>query len=448
MEKPLLEGMLLVRARYECEYCRRLLTEIGWQIEHIWPESRGGTSEEQNLAVSCQRCNNNKGDHVEWIDPLTGSTFPLFNPRTMEWANHFRATHDEVIGISSVGSATAALLFRSTPQYLPRDISWDRIEGLYENQALYYFLNHLRYKRLRNDFNALYKQLTTPLPPVDATPHEQQIAGFARGLLLLELYFTRSKLADVSKGIVHGEHLLTSSRLTPTQLAEVLNILSIFYQQRATIHFEKGRPQQASLDQQAALKFYAYARRGEGQELPEGDDPDRLATFLRAKTLRWKYSQLEVGRATLDACFQRIGDLDPFYATSHYAYLVDLVLLAPDPPNRLVERLYERVSETLRTEGYGTTTDYAKLITLRRRWWVLHFLTEANPDHAALVADVAFWKRVSMFNEIRELDSYVSRVSIGSKSAKDIHSIIRQGSQDQLTNGSTGSPGNPAPGEP
>jgi len=200
------------------------------------------------------------------------------------------------------------------------------------------------------------------------------------------------------------------------------------YQQRATIHFEKGHPQQAGLDQQAALKFYAAARRGEGQELPRGAGPDQIATFLRSTTLRWKYDQLEVDRSTLDICFRLIDDLDPFYATSHYAYLADLVLLAPDPPNRLVERLYVKISESLHTEGYGTTIDYAKLIILRRRWWVLHFLTEANPDHGALLADVAFWKRVSMFNEIRELDSYVSRIAIDNKRAEDIHWIIRQSS--------------------
>ena len=431
---PVFEGMLLVRARYECEYCRRRLAEVGWQKEHIWPESRGGTSSQENLAVSCQRCNNNKRDHVEWIDRLTDHSFPLFNPRTMEWTEHFRATHDEVVGISEVGRATAALLFRSTPQYLPRDLSWDKIEGLYENQALYYFLNHLRYKRLRNDFKALYQQLTAPLPPADATPHEQQLAYFARDLLLLELYFTRSKLADVSKGIIHGEQLLAAARLAPTERAEILNMLSIFYQQRATIHFKKGHHEQANLDQETAFKFYAAARRGEDEKPLQADDPHRLAAFLRAKTLRSKYTELEVGRSTLDACFQRIGDLDPFYATSHYAYLVDLVLLAPDPPTRLIERLYQRISETLRTVGYGTTIDHAKLITLRRRWWVLHFLLEHNPEHDALKADMAFWNGVSMFNEIRELDSYVSRVSIGGRDAQDIHYIIGGSGRDQLTN--------------
>ena len=348
---PVFEGMLLVRARYKCEYCHRRLAEIGWQKEHIWPESRGGTSNQENLAVSCPRCNNNKRDHVEWIDPLTGGSFPLFNPRTLEWKKHFRMARDEVVGITEVGRATSALLFRSTPQYLPRDLTWDKIQGLYENQTLYYFLNHLRYKRLRNDFNALYQQLIAPLPPTDATPHERQLANFARDLLLIELYFTRSRLKDVSDGVVHCNNLLASGRLEPTERAELQNMLSIFYQQRATIHIGKGHHKQAIADQEAAFKFYAAARHDEHDEPPQGDDPHVLSAFLRAKTLRSKYDKLEVGRFTLDECFQRIGDLDPFYATSHYAYLVDLILLDPVPPTHLVEHLYQVITQTLRTEG-------------------------------------------------------------------------------------------------
>ena len=212
-------------------------------------------------------------------------------------------------------------------------------------------------------------------------------------------------------------------------------MLSILYQQRATIHFERDHREQAIFDQEKAFKFYAAARQGEDEVPLQGDDPHRLVAFLRARTLHSKYGQIEVSRSTLDACFQHITDLDPFYATSHYAYLVDLVLMAPDPPTYLIERLYQRVSATLHTEGYGTTIDHAKLITLRRRWWVLHFLMEDNPDQDALVADMAFWNSVSMFNEIRELDSYVSRVSIDRKRAQDIHSIIRGGGRDQIADG-------------
>jgi len=424
---PILEGVLLVRAKYECEYCHRRLAEIGWQEEHIWPKSRGGTSDQDNLAVSCQRCNNNKRDHVEWIDPLTGGSFPLFNPRTLEWKNHFRFVHEEVVGTTEIGRATAALLFRSTPQYLPRDLSWDKIQGLYENQTLYYFLNHLRYKRLRNDFNALYKQLIAPIPTTDATIYEQQLADFARDLLLIELYFTRSRLKDVSDGIVYCNNLLASVLLEPTQRAELQNMLSILYQQRATIHFGKSHHKQAIADQKAAFSFFVATKRGQIDEPFRGDDPNSFSTYLRAKTLRSKYDKLEIGRFTLGECFQRICDLDPFYATSHYAYLVDMVLLNLAPPTDLVEHLYQVITQLLHSEGYGTTTDHAKLITLRRRWWVLHFLLEANPDQDALVADMKFWNSVSMFNEIRELGSYVSRVAISSKCTQEIHYIIEGG---------------------
>lgn len=425
MISPFLEGILLVRAKYECEYCHKRLADTGWQVEHIWPRSRGGPLTDINLAVSCQRCNSNKGDHIEWIDPLTGRTFPLFNPRTMGWGDHFRSSHDEIVGISGEGRATASLLFRNTPQYLPRDLSWSRIEGISENKTLYYFLNHLRYKRLRNDFSGLYKQLTSQIPPMEATPEEWQMANFARDLLLLELYFTRSKIADVKKGITHAEHLLASGRLRQAERAEILNVLSILYQQRATIHFEKGNRQWSALDQQAAMKFYAAAR-SDGVQPPQDGDPDRLATFLRATTLRWKYESFQVSGSTLDKCFGLIADLDPFYVTSHYAFLVDLVLLEPNPNNKLIEKLYDKTTNILRNEGYGTITDYAKLITLRRRWWVLHFIAEPNPDHEALSEDMVFWKRVSMFNEIRELDSYVSRICTSNQKAQDIHYIIRQ----------------------
>ena len=77
--------------------------------------------------------------------------------------------------------------------------------------------------------------------------------------------------------------------------------------------------------------------------------------------------------------------------------------------------------------------DQAKLITLRRRWWVLHFLTETKPNHEALLADMSFWKSLSMFNEIRELDGYVSRVSIRNKSVVDIHHIVGSALGNQLT---------------
>ena len=101
-------------------------------------------------------------------------------------------------------------------------------------------------------------------------------------------------------------------------------------------------------------------------------DPNGIGRSLRAHTLKAKYYQIDIATAELKRLFEYIGDLDQFYASSHFCYLVDLILLNVSPPNSLIEYLYERISNILTKEGYGTIIDQAKLIILRRRWWVLH----------------------------------------------------------------------------
>jgi len=82
---------LLVRANYCCEYCKKQIQEKSYQVEHVFPESRGGLAAESNLAIACERCNRNKGDNIEWIDPFSGIVSPIFNPRCMIWDEHFFA---------------------------------------------------------------------------------------------------------------------------------------------------------------------------------------------------------------------------------------------------------------------------------------------------------------------------------------------------------------------
>lgn len=402
------KGHLLAQAGYRCEYCRKLLTDQTYQLDHIWPESRDGLSVLPNLAVSCQRCNNNKAAHVEWIDPLSGSTHPLFNPRSMKWEAHFREAHTEVVGVSPTGGATAALLFRSTSQYLPPDLRWDKIDGLYENQPIYYFLNHLRYRRLRNDFSILYKQLMGPPPAIEATAEQIRMARFAKNLLLLELYFTRSRIADVTSGISYGHTLLSDKALFPYERSELLGILSILYQQRATIHFDSGNIEAAKQDQNRAYAIYAKANPGNLDK--SSISPETTSTILRGRTVSQKYDQVDTSASSLETFLKSIGDLDPFYATSHYSYLVDLTLLHPSPPTLTLERLYEKISGILNSEGYGTSIDQARLITLRRRWWVLHLILEETTQYDTLLADLKFWKDIMMFNELRELEGYVKRI--------------------------------------
>jgi HNH endonuclease len=58
-------------------------------MEHIQPKSLGGSDDLINLAAACYRCNEFKGAKISEIDPGTGQSSRLFNPRTDLWSNHF-----------------------------------------------------------------------------------------------------------------------------------------------------------------------------------------------------------------------------------------------------------------------------------------------------------------------------------------------------------------------
>ena len=47
-----------------CAYCGRRITFRELDIDHIWPKSRGGGNELQNLFPSCQRCNRLKDNRT------------------------------------------------------------------------------------------------------------------------------------------------------------------------------------------------------------------------------------------------------------------------------------------------------------------------------------------------------------------------------------------------
>ena len=62
--------------------------------EHIQPVSKGGETTFENVCLACRSCNEFKGDATEAIDPLTGETMFLFNPRTQKWSEHFAWSAD------------------------------------------------------------------------------------------------------------------------------------------------------------------------------------------------------------------------------------------------------------------------------------------------------------------------------------------------------------------
>jgi hypothetical protein len=101
-------------ARNCCEYCRSQepFSPSTFSIEHIIPLSDGGADEVENLALSCQECNNRKYTSVTAIDPLNGNLVRLFHPRQDRWSDHFAWNEDFtlLLALTPTGRATAEKL--------------------------------------------------------------------------------------------------------------------------------------------------------------------------------------------------------------------------------------------------------------------------------------------------------------------------------------------------
>ncbi|MBF2050751.1 MAG: HNH endonuclease [Elainella sp. C42_A2020_010] len=101
---------VIARAKQCCEYCYsqvRFATE-SFSVEHITPRIKAGETELDNLALSCQGCNNFKYTKTEGLDPATEQVVSLFNPRRQSWQDHFAWNDDYtlIIGLTPTGRAT------------------------------------------------------------------------------------------------------------------------------------------------------------------------------------------------------------------------------------------------------------------------------------------------------------------------------------------------------
>jgi 5-methylcytosine-specific restriction endonuclease McrA len=55
---------VLLRDRYTCQFCGRVLPAHELTLDHVIPRSRGGYTDWDNLVACCHRCNNLKGDRL------------------------------------------------------------------------------------------------------------------------------------------------------------------------------------------------------------------------------------------------------------------------------------------------------------------------------------------------------------------------------------------------
>ena len=55
-----------LRAGHRCEYCLapQPVTGIRYHLEHVFPQSLGGTDDLENLALACPTCNYYKSNHL------------------------------------------------------------------------------------------------------------------------------------------------------------------------------------------------------------------------------------------------------------------------------------------------------------------------------------------------------------------------------------------------
>jgi len=101
-------------ARHRCGYCLTLERIVGalFTIDHIVPESLGGTTTLDNLCLACWGCNLHKNNRIAAVDPTTRELTRLYNPHTQIWVEHFewQATGLLVAGITPTGRATVYAL--------------------------------------------------------------------------------------------------------------------------------------------------------------------------------------------------------------------------------------------------------------------------------------------------------------------------------------------------
>jgi hypothetical protein len=109
-----LKDAVYQRASGRCEYCRSpaVYTPDPFSVEHVLPRFASGRTRLDNLALSCQGCNNFKHTAMTAVDPSTGTEVSLFNPRQARWSDHFAWSEDfiQVFGLTPAGRATVARL--------------------------------------------------------------------------------------------------------------------------------------------------------------------------------------------------------------------------------------------------------------------------------------------------------------------------------------------------
>ena len=112
-----LRQLVIERAVGRCEYC--MIHEDdrpgSHQVDHVIALKHDGQTINENLALACAICNNNKGSDLATIDWASEGIIPLFNPRKQHWRDHFSLSGAQLVGVTAIGDATIRLLRMNDP---------------------------------------------------------------------------------------------------------------------------------------------------------------------------------------------------------------------------------------------------------------------------------------------------------------------------------------------
>jgi hypothetical protein len=113
------------RASFLCEYCHspEKLSANRFTLDHLMPQSLGGSDKLENLALACRRCNERRSNFIEAVDPVSKTNVPLFNPRQQIWNEHFIWDCEGIVikGSSAIGRATCVRLDLNDERYPEED---------------------------------------------------------------------------------------------------------------------------------------------------------------------------------------------------------------------------------------------------------------------------------------------------------------------------------------
>ncbi len=116
-----LRSEIIHRAGSRCEYCQ-LHQDYDpfytFPVDHIIARQHRGSSELENLCLSCFRCNSFKGPNLSSIDPDTEEIANLFHPRKDKWPEHFKWDGAVLVGLTPTGRATVELLAINHPDHI------------------------------------------------------------------------------------------------------------------------------------------------------------------------------------------------------------------------------------------------------------------------------------------------------------------------------------------